>query len=114
MHANPFADAREGQLGPQVLQHAKDLRWSSVRSLILLSTKCQGDFDLIVSSTAGVRHSANLSASVLGNPDLLELVAEYLLRTDIIVCDKSVEKGPDEVKRRIEAALAANEKNARK
>jgi ankyrin repeat protein len=104
------------QLGPQVLEHAKAIRRSAAKECILLSNAFQSperrqianpstsiyDDDLVV-------RSARLAASVLGDPGLSRLVASYILRTDIIVRDRFIilEKEPDEVKKRIEAALGS-------
>jgi hypothetical protein len=108
------------QLGPQVLLHAKEIRWSAAKECILLAKACQSpdrrkvanlppssssmDDDVDVDS---IKRSARLAASVIGDPGLSRLVASYVMRTDIIVRDKAIplKKEPDAVKRRIEAAL---------
>jgi hypothetical protein len=95
-------------LGPQVLQHALDLRWASVRHLLLLSN-FHGTSDFVSSSS-----SSHLAASVFTITGLVRHIAEYLIRTEIIVRerrddDEDEDPEPDDVKRRIEAALAANE-----
>jgi hypothetical protein len=105
--ANLFARNNKGDraidrpLGPQVLQHAKTLLWESVKPLILLSSAA-------CSTTSG---SSTPLINVLTNSDLIRKeIGPYLLRTDLIVRDPSIPKEdrePDEVKRRIEAALAA-------
>jgi ankyrin repeat protein len=105
------------QLGYQVLQHAKELRWSAAKECVLLIESCQSPDRRKVANLPSslsmdddverVFHSAHLAASVLGEPGLSRLIASFIMRTDIIVRDKSVPlvKEPDAVKRRIEAAL---------
>jgi ankyrin repeat protein len=111
------------QLGPQVLEHAKGIRWSAAKEFLLLSTACQSpdrrkvaiffsmddDVERVFHSARLERafHSAHLAASVIGDPGLSRLIASYIMRTDIIVRDRSIPlvKGPDAVKRRIETAL---------
>jgi hypothetical protein len=88
---------------PQVLQHALDLRWASIRHLLLISN---------LHETSDIT-SSSLAASVFTITGLVRHIAEYLIRTEIIVRDpatKKKDKEPDDVKRRVEAALAANEK----
>jgi hypothetical protein len=64
--------------------------------------------------------AAHLAASVFTITGLVRHIAEYLIRTELIVRDpatKKKDKEPDDVKRRVEATLAANEeknKRARK
>jgi ankyrin repeat protein len=100
------------QLGPQVLEHAKELRWSAAKECVLLIESCQSPDRRKVEISMDddverVFHSARLAASVFGERGLSRLIASYIMRTDIIVRDKSVPlvKEPDAVKRRIEAAL---------
>ena len=110
-------------LGPQVLQHAKDVRWESVRSVLNLSKACEdGDPTLAISAPSNLSdivkqvQSARLASSVFGNSGLARHIASFLLRTEIIIRDPSIpreedEREPDDVKRRIEASLAANASN---
>jgi hypothetical protein len=123
-------------LGPQVLQHALDLRWSSVKHLLFISNFYETS-DVIPfassssssssvperrrsSRTAAPSHSAHLAASVFTIKGLVRHIAEYLIRTEIIVRDPATKKKakedqePDDVKRRIEATLAANEEKNKK
>jgi hypothetical protein len=96
-------------LGPQVLKHTLDLRWTSARHLLLISN---------FHETSGLySSSSHLAASVSTIAGLVRHIAEYLIRTEIIVSDPAIkkkdkeEKEPDDVKRRIEAALAAHEES---
>jgi ankyrin repeat protein len=87
-------------LGPQVLQHAKDLIWESVKPLLLLPSAC---------STSP---STSLLIQVLSIEGIVrEYIAPYLMRKGLIIRDPEEdvdeEPEPDEVKLRIEAALAA-------
>jgi ankyrin repeat protein len=105
------------QLGPQVFEHAKAIRWSAAKECILLSNAFQSPerrqianpSTSIYDDVDSIKRSARLAASVLGDPGLSRLVASYILRTDIIVRDRSIllKKEPDEVKKRIEAALGS-------
>jgi ankyrin repeat protein len=90
-------------LGPQVLQHALDLRWSSVKHLLLISNFHE------ISDIVSPSSSSHLAASVFTITGLVRLIAEYLIRTEIIVRDPATKKKdpePDDVKRRIEVTLA--------
>jgi hypothetical protein len=125
-------------LGPQVLQHALDLRWSSVKHLLLISTFYETSDAIPFSSSsssssssavvpqrrssriAAPSHSAHLASSVFTITGLVRHIAEYLIRTDLIVRDPATkkkdmeEKEPDDVKRRIEATLAAAREESNK
>jgi hypothetical protein len=103
-------------IGPQVMQHALDLRWTSVRDLLLIANFHETSEIISFSSPrrsprlAAPLQSAHLAASMFTIQGIVRHVAEYLIRTEIIVRDptlKKREKEPDDVKRRIEAALAA-------
>jgi ankyrin repeat protein len=94
-------DDQDNVLGPQVLSHAKDLSWSSVKQLLLLS-KSYDASDIVLSSS-----STYLAASVLTNSGLVRLVASFLINNELIVKDPNVTVGPDDVKKRVEASLAA-------
>jgi ankyrin repeat protein len=88
------------QLGPQVLQHAKDLIWESVKPLLLLSSAC---------STSIPSSSLIKVFSISGL--VRDYIAPYIMRKGLIIRDPEEdvdeEPEPDEVKLRIEAALAA-------
>jgi ankyrin repeat protein len=96
-------------LGPQVLQHAIDLRWASVMPLLLLFKTCSSTHNSITSPTISVFMNFGL---------IRDWIAPFLLRTDIIVRDLSIPhppKEPDAVKRRVEATLLSERnKRARK
>jgi hypothetical protein len=89
----------EFALGPQVLQHAKDLIWISVRPFFAVAWTS--------SSTASSLRS------VFGNSDLLRQIAMFFRRDDIIARDPDEEEKPDEVKIRIEAALLLARENSK-
>jgi hypothetical protein len=88
----------EFALGPQVLQHAKDLIWISVRPFFAVAWTA--------TSSASLR-------SVFGNSDLLRQIAMFFRRDDIIARDPDEEEKPDEVKIRIEAALLLARENSK-
>jgi hypothetical protein len=91
--------AMDDELGPQFLQHAKDLIWESVKSLLLLSSAC---------STSASSTSLIKVFSISGL--VRDYIAPYLMRKDIIIRDPAIPrppKQPDDVKRRIETGLAA-------
>jgi ankyrin repeat protein len=105
-------------LGPQVLLHAKELRWSAIKDFLLLSKACQSqDRRVATDTTLSVdegdatilsrSRSVRLAASIFAIPGLLRLVGSYIIRSDIIVRDKSIPKPKDAVKLRVEAALKA-------
>jgi hypothetical protein len=99
-------------LGPQVLQHAKDIRWSSVKQLLLLS-KAYGSSDIVASSSS----STHLATSVFTIEGLVRRIASFFINKKIIVKDPSIKKEdeePADVRRRIEAALAENEEKNRR
>jgi hypothetical protein len=104
--ANLFLKNDDGEsvmdiaLGPQLLQHAKDLIWVSVRPLLLLSKAC---------STSTTSSSLIKVFSISGL--VRDYIAPYVMRKGLITRDpeQDVDKEPeaDEVKLRVEAALAA-------
>jgi hypothetical protein len=99
-------------LGPQVLQHAKDIRWSSVKQLLLLS-KAYDSSDVVASSSS----STHLATSVFTIGGLVRRIASFFINKKTIVKDPSIKKEdeePDDVRRRIEAALAENEEKNRR
>jgi hypothetical protein len=85
---------------PQVLQHAKDLIWVSVKPLLLLSKICS-------TSTPSTSLIKVFSISGL----VRDYIAPYIMRKDVIIRDpeEDVDEEPeaDGVKLRIEAALVA-------
>jgi hypothetical protein len=120
--ANLFAKDNEGEraidvptiededvfMGQQVLDYGKDLKWQSVKELLLLSKSYSTSGHpislLSLSSEVAQRKSNRVAASVLANPDLVRNISEFLRRTDIITADPSVEVR-DEVRERVEAVL---------
>jgi hypothetical protein len=111
--ANLFIKDRNGEsamdhaLGPQVLQHAKDLIWDSVKPLLLLSKACSTNVlpvDLSVSIPPSLISVLSISGLVR------EWISPYVMRKGVIIRDPSIPrppKEPDDVKIRVEAALAA-------
>jgi hypothetical protein len=105
--ANLFKKNNRGEsaidlaLGPQVLQHAKDLIWESVKSLLLLSSACS------TSTTPLTSLIQVFSISGL----VRDYIAPCLMRKGLIIRDleEDVDEKPeaDEVKLRIEAGLNA-------
>jgi hypothetical protein len=111
----------QSQLGPQVLQHAKDLLWASVRPVLLLSKACALDTNPPNQDSnlpqphiqAPIQSAACLS--VLGNPDIAQHIATFLLRTGIIVRDPSIALPSiesDAANRRAEEWLASSSSNS--
>jgi ankyrin repeat protein len=110
-------------LGPQVLEHAHNLRWDSAKNFFILSAACNSpnrraftnSLDGNITAITKQFISARIAASVLGNQDIARTIASFILR-GIVVSDPEVEKQPepDAVKRRIEAELEANSKKAKK
>jgi hypothetical protein len=98
--------AMDQPLGPQALQHAKDLIWESVKPLLLFSSAC---------STSALSTSLIQVFSISGL--VRDYIAPYLMRKGLIIRDPSEdvdeEPEPDEVKLRIEAALAAGGSSSR-
>jgi hypothetical protein len=109
MGANLFMRSSEGRraidrdLGPSVLEHAKYLRFQSIRPLLLLSAAC-------VSPTFPLAKGTPQSlVAVFCCSDMVRLIADFILRVQVIVRDPEdvdEEKEPDDVKRRFEASLA--------
>jgi ankyrin repeat protein len=85
-------------LGPQVLQHAKDLRFDSVKQFLFLSKSFSIDTTQYDSNPPQRRSSrleaplisAHRIASVFGNPYIAEILAEYLLDTTCVVRNPSI------------------------
>ena len=111
--ANLFAKNEDGNApmdnnrGPQLLQHAKDLVWDSVKPLLLLSNACSSE--VVLPSDPSIAIPTSL-LSVLGNPDIVRHLSTFVKRTDIITRDPDTadeEQEPDEVRVRVEAELAA-------
>jgi hypothetical protein len=91
-------------LGPRVLQHALDLRWSSVKLLVLVANS-------ISSSSSNATNlpqppSSSLASTIFGNLDLVRHIASFMIRGELIVVDPSINQS-DEVRTRVEATLAA-------
>jgi hypothetical protein len=125
--ANLFIKDSEGDLiididapnSLQVLLHAKELRWSAIKDFILLAKACQSPARVQIANLSTTIYdddatvifaqirSARLAASIFAILGLLRLVGSYIIRSDIIVRDKSIPKPPDAVKLRVEAALNA-------
>jgi hypothetical protein len=66
----------------------------------------------IASSSAIIPQHRSFAASVFTIGGLVRRIAEYLIRTELIVRDPAIkkkDKEPDDVKRRVEATLAAAE-----
>jgi hypothetical protein len=98
---------------PQVLQHAKPLLWESVKPLLLLTKAIAiaADDDLIPSP---VLPSVDKAFGISG---IVRRIASFMKRGGIIVKDKAIareDEEPDEVKRRVEATLAAHEESNKK
>ena len=132
--ANPFIKTDDGvraidmhtrndpdndALGPQVLQHARDLRWSSVKLLLLTASACSSpaESDPPPSPTRFVkqrtlrrralREAQRASrGAVLGNADLVRHIAGFFIDPTIILADPTIKRS-DAVKVRVEATLAA-------
>jgi hypothetical protein len=111
----------DDNLGPQVLEHAQNLRWNSVKQFLLLSKACQSSrrftaevaLDDDVNTLLLCFKSARLVASVLGSPDLASKIASFLVRSNIIVCDPLIPRPPDAIKARVEAEIELSRKRAR-
>jgi ankyrin repeat protein len=112
-------------LGPQVLLHALDLRWSSVKHLLLLSKSCSSadrhnfqismndDVETFLSRSRSARHAATVFA-ITGTSDTLPSTSSELSSLSEIQQLRRrirVDQEPDDVKRRIEATLAAAEES---
>jgi hypothetical protein len=110
-----------GTLGPQVLQHAKDLRWASVLPLALLFKACAIDTTPPKKSTNPPQRrssriqapiqSARLVASVFGNPDIAQHMSAFFLRTEIIVRDPLIPRASaasNAANQRVEEWLASS------
>jgi hypothetical protein len=78
-------------LGPQLLQHAKDLVWTSVKPLLLLSKACLTN--ALSDPSKAIPQSM---ISVLGEPSFVCLISSFIRRNDLIIsdplemCDKMV------------------------
>jgi hypothetical protein len=75
------------ELGPQVFQHAKDLIWKSVKPLLLLSASCSTSNPQSDPSRA-IPPSLINALSITGI--VRDYIAQYLMRTDIIIRDPSI------------------------
>jgi ankyrin repeat protein len=108
------------QLGPEVLEHAKALRRSSIKEFLLLSKACQSSDRRKVATIMsmdddleGTQRSARLAASVLGDSGISRMIGSFLLRTDLIIRDKSIPLEADAVKRRVEEAISSGSSSKR-
>jgi hypothetical protein len=113
-----YADPDNDVLGPQVLRHALDLRWSSVKQLVFISNFYETSDVVSASSSSSsavnIPQHRSFAASVFTISGLVRHIAEYLTRTELIVRDPAIKKKDqesDDVKRRVEAMLAADEES---
>jgi ankyrin repeat protein len=97
-------------LGQRLLDYAKDLKWLSVKPLLLLSTAFATPNRLPPStSSAGTQKSAQIASSVLANRDLARHISIFFLPNIITVDpDPDAPLPPDEVRERVEAGLGGN------
>jgi hypothetical protein len=94
-------------LGPQVLQHAKDLLWDSVKPLIILSKACSSVEEeevLPFDPTTAIPSSLLKVFSISGL--IRDYMAPYIMRKGLITCDRGEDEEPDDVKKRVEASFA--------
>jgi ankyrin repeat protein len=89
-------------LGPRVLHHFKNIKWQSVKPLLLLYASYASPI-LFNDGRAQVQ-SAHLASRVLASPDLIRVIASYFIPLKITTRDKSI-KAPDAVRERVEAEL---------
>jgi hypothetical protein len=98
--------AMDQPMGPQVLEHAKNMVWQSVKPLLLLSTSFSTNappFDPSLATLPSV-------IKVLSNSHLVrEEIAPFFRWTDIIIRDPVIdaEQKANKAKRRTEEAYAA-------
>jgi hypothetical protein len=90
-------------LGPRVLSHFKNIKWQSVKHLLLPYTAY--DSPILMNEGQVQVQSAHLASRVLASPDLIRVIASYFTPSKIITRDKSIEVR-DAVRERIEAQLA--------
>jgi hypothetical protein len=90
-------------LVPRVLNHFKNIKWQSVKQLLLLYTAYESPI-LLKGGQAQVQ-SAHPASRVLVSRDLIRVIASYFIPAKIITCDKSIEVR-DAVRERVEAQLA--------
>jgi ankyrin repeat protein len=84
-------DRNNEAMGPQVLQYALELRWSSIKDLLL-----------VANSLSSLSESGR---SVFSNSDLVRHISAFMLRKELIVKDPAIPQ-IDDVRMRIEATLA--------
>jgi hypothetical protein len=89
--------------GPRILNHFKNIKWQSVKHLLLLYAAY--DSPILMNEGQSQVQSAHLSSRVLASPDLIRVIASYFIPSKIITRDKSIEVR-DEVRERVEAQLA--------
>jgi ankyrin repeat protein len=95
-------------LGPQLLDYGKDLKWQSVKELLLLSASfASPSRPLSLNFKPAQIQSVRIAASVLANSDLVRHISEFVRRTDLITVDPAPDAPlpPDEVRERVEAEL---------
>jgi hypothetical protein len=89
--------------GPRILNHFKNIKWQSVKYLLLLYTAY--DSPILMEEGHAQVQSAHLASRVLASPDLIRVIASYFIPSKIITRDKSIEVR-DAVRERVEAQLA--------
>jgi ankyrin repeat protein len=89
-------------LGPQVLQHAKDLIWQSVKPFLLLIKPFSASTVLSFDSNNSVPPSL---IKVFNNSDITRHIASFFRVAGIIASDPTES---DEVKKRVEAGLLSD------
>jgi ankyrin repeat protein len=122
-------DPNDDALGPRVIQHFLDIRWESVKLLLLVANSIiSSDAELINSSSsssssssskapnlpqrrssrlAAPIHTAYLMSKVFSNSGLVRHISSFFIETGLILVDPDVVNESDEVKLRVEATLAA-------
>jgi ankyrin repeat protein len=96
---DPAIDGGDENLGPQVLQHAKDLIWQSVKPFLLLSKSFSSSIVLPSNPNASIPLPL---IKVFNNSDITRHIASFFRVAGIIASDPTES---DEVKRRVEAEL---------
>jgi hypothetical protein len=62
----------------------------------------------------GIQRSARLAASVLGDSGISRMIGSFLLRSDLIIRDKSIPLEADDVKRRVEETISSSSSNSKR
>jgi hypothetical protein len=106
--------AIDSELGPQVLEHVKNLRFDLVKNLLIVAKGCCSKEGTAADDSKAVAvnvvHKPASLISVLGNTDLVRHIAGFFLRKDLITKDPKEVKA-DAVKIRIEAELRKSVNN---